>query len=52
MMLRNDQWLEVGAMQMEDNNIKCIHISALDVEALLPAAKARMKEKVMLDDKY
>jgi len=51
-MLRKEQWLEVGAMQIEDNDIECINISVLDIEALLPESKERIKEKAILDDKY
>jgi hypothetical protein len=39
-------------MQIEDDDIDCINISELDVEALLPEAKERIKEKAILDDKY
>jgi hypothetical protein len=38
-------------MQIEDNNVECINISALDIETLLPEGKEIMKENVMLDDK-
>ena len=34
------------------DDIEAIQISAMEVEQLLPEAKERIKEKVMLDDKY
>jgi len=46
------QWLEVGAMEMDSEQYESIQISAMEVELLLPEAKARIKEKAMLDEKY
>jgi hypothetical protein len=52
-MLRKNQWLEVGAMELHfDNGIESIQIAALDVEQLLPEGKERIKEKAMFDEKY
>jgi hypothetical protein len=52
-MLREKQWLEVGAMQFDDdNNFGSIVIAVLEVELSLPEAKSRMKEKVFIDNKY
>jgi hypothetical protein len=51
-MLRKERWLQVGAMQIEDHNIEFIKRLALDVEALLPEANARITQKAMLDDKH
>jgi len=52
-MLRKEQWLEVGAMELDlDDNFESIQISAIEVEQLLPEARERIKEKVILDDRY
>jgi len=51
-LLRKEQWLEIGAMQLDDSSYEIIHIGALDVDQLLPEAKARIKEKALLDDNY
>jgi len=52
MLLRKEQWLEVGAMQLEDEGVETIQLSAWDSEALSPEAKIRMQEKAMLDGNY
>ena len=52
-MLRKEQWLEVGAVQIDDDEeFGEIQTAALEVELLLPEAKARIKEKAMSDNKY
>jgi hypothetical protein len=47
-----EQWLEVGAMELDVEQYKPIQISAMEVELLLPEVKERIKEKAMLDEKY
>jgi len=52
-MLDKDQWLEVGAMELDlDSSIEAIQISAIAVEQLLREAKERIKAKWTVDDKY
>jgi hypothetical protein len=51
-MLDKEQWLEVGAIEMNQDGYEVIQISAMEVELLLPEAKERIKEKAMLDEKY
>jgi transposase InsO family protein len=51
-MLDKEQWLEVGAMELENANVDSISIAALDIEQLLPEAKERIKEKALLDKQY
>jgi len=52
-MLDKDQWLEVGAMELDLNDYyESIQISALEVDQLLAEARERIKEKAMLDEKY
>ena len=51
-MLRKEQWLEVGAMQLEEESVETIQLSALDIETLLPEGKSRIQEKAMLDGNY
>jgi len=52
-MMEKEQWLEVGAMELDFNNgIETLQISAIEVQQLLPEAKERIQEKAMLDDKY
>jgi len=51
-LLRKEQWLEVGAIQMDDEEYSTIQIGALDIDKLLPEAKERIKEKAMLDEEY
>jgi len=51
-LLKTEQWLEVGAMQIEVESISCINIGAMDIEQLLPEAKEQIKEKALLDKSY
>jgi len=52
-MLEKDQWLKVGAMELDLNDgIESIQVSAIEMEQLLPEAKEMIKEQAMLDDKY
>jgi len=50
MLLRLELWLEVGAMQIEEDDIEVMSIGAMDVEQLLPEAKERIREKAMPDE--
>jgi len=52
MLLRKEQWLEVGAMQIDDEGYELISIGALDINQLLPEAKKRIEENGLLDDEY
>ena len=52
LLLRKEQWLEIGAMQLDDNGREDIYIGALDIDQMLPEAKERIKEKALLDDSY
>jgi len=47
-----EQWVEIGAMQLDDDNREEINIGAIMVEQLLPEAKERIKEKALLDEDY
>jgi hypothetical protein len=52
-MMDKELWLEVGSMEIDlEDGYEVIHISAIDVDQLLPEAKERIMEKAMLDDKY
>jgi len=52
-MLQKEQWLEVGAMQIDDEqHYDMTQISALEIELPLPETKERTKEKALIDDKY
>ena len=51
-LLPEEQWVEMGAMQLDDDNREEINIGAILVEQLLPAAKERIKEKALLDEDY
>jgi len=52
LLLRKEQWLEVGAMQLDDSDIEVMNIGAIDIEQLLPEAIQRIKEKALLDNSY
>jgi len=53
LMIDKEQWLEVGAMEIDlDYGYESIQISAIDVDQLLPEAKERIKGKAMLDERY
>jgi len=52
MLLRKEQWLEVRAMQIDNESYSMINIGALDIEQLLSEAKERIKEKALLDEDY
>jgi hypothetical protein len=51
-LLDKEQWLEVGAMELEQEGYEEIRLAAMEVELLLPEAKERIKEKARLDDNY
>jgi len=51
-MMDKENWLEVGAMELDLEEYETIQISAIEVDLLLPEAKERIKEKALLDDKY
>ena len=51
-LLRKEQWVEISAMQLDDDDYEEISIGALAVEQLLPEAKERIREKAMLDEDY
>jgi hypothetical protein len=51
-MLSKEQWLEVGAMELDTNKYKSIQISAIEVDQPLPEARERIKEKATLENKY
>jgi hypothetical protein len=39
-------------MQLEETEVGCINIGAMDIEQLLPEAKEWIKEKAVLDEVY
>ena len=49
-MLRKEQWLEVGAMELDDDDHERIIIGAIEMKQLLVEAKERIKEKAMLNE--
>jgi len=51
-MLDKEQWLEVGAMQLDLEEYEDIQVSSMEIELLLPEAKESIKEKARLDDRY
>jgi len=51
-MISKEQWLEVGAMELDSEEYEVIQVSAMEIELLLPEAKERIKEKARLDDNY
>ena len=51
-LLRKEQWLEVGAMEIEDDQYEVLKIAALKLDLLLPEAKQRIKDKALLDEQY
>jgi hypothetical protein len=51
-MLDTEQWLEVGATELDQEEYEDVQISAIEIELLLPEAKERIKEKARLDNKY
>jgi hypothetical protein len=51
-MLDKEQWLEVGAMELDLDGYESIQILAMEVDLLLPQARESIKEKAMLNEKY
>jgi len=51
-LLGPDQWLEVGAMEIEDDNFQEICIEAMEVELLLPERKRKIIDDALLDERY
>lgn len=52
MLLRKEQWLEVGAVSIDDEEFETIDIGAMEMELLLPQAKERIRGKARLDNDY
>jgi hypothetical protein len=51
-MLRKEQWLEVGATQLDETEDGSINIGAMHIKQLLPEAKEWIKEQALLDEEY
>jgi hypothetical protein len=51
-LLGPEQWLEVGAMEIEDDEFQEINIGAMEVESLLPEQKQRIINDALADDFY
>jgi hypothetical protein len=52
-MLYKEQWLEVGAIELDLGvNFETIQIAAIEVKQMLPEVKSRIKVNAMLDEKY
>jgi len=51
-LLGPDQWLEVGAMEIEDEDFQEICIGAMEVGLLLPEQKEKIINDAMLDERY
>jgi len=51
-MLDKNQWLEVGAMELDFDDYETIQISAIEVDQLLLEARERIEEKAVLDNRY
>jgi hypothetical protein len=51
-LLGPEQWLEIGAMEIEDDEFQEINIGAMEVESLLPEQKQRIINDVLADDLY
>jgi hypothetical protein len=51
-LLRNEQWVQIGATQLDDDDCEEIDIGAIAIDQLLPEAKERIKEKALLDEDY
>jgi len=47
-----EQWLEVGAMKIKDNDFKEICIRAMEVKLVLPEQKQRSINNALLDERY
>jgi len=52
MQLRQEQWLVVVALQMDDDAYDCINIGALDINQLFPEARERITAKAIMDNDY
>jgi hypothetical protein len=51
-LLGPEQWLEVGAIEIEDDDFQEISIGAMEVESLLPEHKQRIINDALLDEDY
>ena len=51
-LLQKEQWVEIGATQLDDEDREEIRIGAIAIEQLLPEAKERIKENALLDKGY
>jgi hypothetical protein len=50
-MLDMEQWLEVGAMELDLDGYESTQVSTIEVDRVLPEARQRIKKKGMLDEK-
>jgi hypothetical protein len=51
-LLGPDQWLEIGAMEIEDDDFQEICIGAMEVELLLPEQKQKIMDDAALNESY
>lgn len=51
-LLGPEQWLEIGAMEIEDDNYDTIEIGAIEVDQLLLEQKETIMQDAKLDDQY
>jgi hypothetical protein len=51
-MLRSDQWLEIGAMEIYDDTLEYIDIPALDITLLSSDQKEAITQDAKLDKEY
>jgi len=51
-LLGPEKWLEVGAMEIEDDESQEIYIGVMEVESLLPEQKQRIINDALADDLY
>jgi hypothetical protein len=51
-MFDQEQWSEVGALELGNKDLGTIDIGAIDIETLLPQAKERLLQIALVDDKY
>ena len=48
-LLAPEQWLEIGAMEIEEDDDETIEIGALDIDNMIPGQKEKIKQDTMLE---
>jgi len=52
LMLGPDQWLEIGAMEIDDDEYETVEIGAIEIAKMDQAQKESLKQDALQDEEY